>query len=298
MANRGSHYEISNQPAWAIGAARAGSRPPRKASRLAPRSESRALAAMPATNPAVSLPHFCYHRPMTIGIAGPGRKAPGRSAVAGFIIAACVVGICLILLGLASDFLVDWLWFSSIGYPQVFLTTIGAKAHGLFHRFHGDRRHPLAERIACGALCRAAAGTERSPLRPGACGRYVAARSVGVPARSTAVARACRAQRGCARSARRRGRSRQLGHLPAVSLSGAIRRRRSALRQGHRLLSLFPARLYRDQELDAADDRRSARCSPERSTGCTATSNTTFSTDRCRRQRLLTARRWPVFSSR
>jgi uncharacterized protein len=64
---------------------------------------------------------------MTIGIAGPGRKAPGRSAVVGFIIAAIVVGICLILLGLAGDFLVDWLWFSSIGYLQVFLTTIGAK---------------------------------------------------------------------------------------------------------------------------------------------------------------------------
>ena len=65
---------------------------------------------------------------MTIGITGPERKVPGRSAVAGFIVAAIVVGICLILLGLASDFLVDWLWFSSIGYLQVFLTTIGAKA--------------------------------------------------------------------------------------------------------------------------------------------------------------------------
>src|ERR1700730_17650724 len=65
---------------------------------------------------------------MTIGITGPERKVPGRSAVAGFIVAAIVVGICLILLGLASDFLVDWLWFSSIGYLQVFLTSIGAKA--------------------------------------------------------------------------------------------------------------------------------------------------------------------------
>ncbi|MGC2320126.1 MAG: UPF0182 family protein, partial [Bradyrhizobium sp.] len=44
------------------------------------------------------------------------------------IIAAFVGGICLILLGLASDFLVDWLWFSSIGYLPVFLTSIGAKA--------------------------------------------------------------------------------------------------------------------------------------------------------------------------
>src|SRR6202051_1418778 len=65
---------------------------------------------------------------MTIGITGPEREVPGRSAVARFIVAAIVVGICLILLGLASDFLVDWLWFSSIGYLQVFLTSFGAKA--------------------------------------------------------------------------------------------------------------------------------------------------------------------------
>src|ERR1700681_467159 len=69
---------------------------------------------------------------MTIGITGPERKVPGRSAVVGLIIAAIVVGICLILLGLASDFLVDWLWFSSIGYLQVFLTTISAKAAVFF----------------------------------------------------------------------------------------------------------------------------------------------------------------------
>src|SRR6202171_5533792 len=65
---------------------------------------------------------------MTIGITGPERKAPRQSAVVRFIIAAVVVGVFLILLGLASDFLVDWLWFSSIGYLQVFWTTIGAKA--------------------------------------------------------------------------------------------------------------------------------------------------------------------------
>ena len=69
---------------------------------------------------------------MTIGITGPERKVPRQSAVVGFIIAAVFVGICLILLWLASDFLVDWLWFSSIGYPQVFWTTIGAKAVVLF----------------------------------------------------------------------------------------------------------------------------------------------------------------------
>src|SRR6202162_3235337 len=69
---------------------------------------------------------------MTIGITGPERKGPGRSAVSSVIGAPRVVGICLILLGLASDFLVDWLWFSSIGYLQVFLTTISAKAAVFF----------------------------------------------------------------------------------------------------------------------------------------------------------------------
>ncbi len=46
----------------------------------------------------------------------------------GYIIAAVFAVVCLTLLSLASDFLVDWLWFSSIGYLQVFLTAISAKA--------------------------------------------------------------------------------------------------------------------------------------------------------------------------
>ena len=68
---------------------------------------------------------------MTIGITGPERKAPGRNAVVGLFVAAIVFGIFLILLGLAGDFLVDWMWFSAIGYLQVFWTTIGTKA-GVF----------------------------------------------------------------------------------------------------------------------------------------------------------------------
>ncbi|EIG61820.1 UPF0182 family protein [Bradyrhizobium sp. WSM1253] len=46
----------------------------------------------------------------------------------GLIVAAVVIGICLVLLALASDLLVGWLWFASIGYLQVFWTTIGAEA--------------------------------------------------------------------------------------------------------------------------------------------------------------------------
>jgi hypothetical protein len=69
-----------------------------------------------------------YHQTVTIAITGPERKVPWQNAVVGFIIAVFVIGVCLILLWLASDFLVDWLWFSSINYLQVFWTTIGAKA--------------------------------------------------------------------------------------------------------------------------------------------------------------------------
>src|SRR5262245_66007360 len=65
---------------------------------------------------------------MTIGITGPRHRAPWRGVVAVLIIAALVLSICLILLGLAGDFLVDWLWFSTIGYLGVFRTTIAAEA--------------------------------------------------------------------------------------------------------------------------------------------------------------------------
>src|SRR5436190_4470065 len=72
---------------------------------------------------------------MTIGITGPPPRARWRGAVAALIIAAIVVTICLILLGLMSDLLVDWLWFSAIGYLYVFWTTIGAQAGVFFAVF-------------------------------------------------------------------------------------------------------------------------------------------------------------------
>src|SRR5215467_12567608 len=65
---------------------------------------------------------------MTVGITGPRRRAPWRGAVMVLIIAGIVLPICLILLGLTGDFLVDWLWFSTIGYLGVFWTTIAAEA--------------------------------------------------------------------------------------------------------------------------------------------------------------------------
>ena len=72
---------------------------------------------------------------MTIGITGLRRRAPWRGAVAALIVAAIVGLICLILLGLTGDFLVDWLWFSAIGYWGVFWTTILAEAEVFFAVF-------------------------------------------------------------------------------------------------------------------------------------------------------------------
>jgi hypothetical protein len=51
---------------------------------------------------------------MTIGITGPRHRAPWRGAVMVLIIAGIVLSICLMLLGLTGDFLVDWLWFSTM----------------------------------------------------------------------------------------------------------------------------------------------------------------------------------------
>ena len=46
----------------------------------------------------------------------------------GIPVAIIVIVACLIALGLATDFLVDWLWFSTVGYFDVFWTIFGAKA--------------------------------------------------------------------------------------------------------------------------------------------------------------------------
>ena len=69
---------------------------------------------------------------MTIAITGPKQREPWRGAVVALLRFAIVVVIGLILLGLADNFLVDWLWFSAIGYSSVFWTTIGAEATVFF----------------------------------------------------------------------------------------------------------------------------------------------------------------------
>ncbi len=66
---------------------------------------------------------------MTTRITGPTRRQPWQAAL---IIALFLVATGLILLGLTGDFLVDWLWFSAVGYLHVFWTIIGAKGAGFF----------------------------------------------------------------------------------------------------------------------------------------------------------------------
>jgi hypothetical protein len=93
------------------------------------------LKANPTTNRPLSISRFCYHQTMTIGITGPRRRKLWRGAVFAPIIAGIVGAIGLILLGLMGDFLVDWLWFSAIGYLYVFWTIIGAQAGVFFAVF-------------------------------------------------------------------------------------------------------------------------------------------------------------------
>ena len=72
---------------------------------------------------------------MTIKITGPKRRAPWQGAVRALMVVAIILSICLILLGLTGDLLVDWLWFSAIGYFGVFWTTIVAKGEVFFAVF-------------------------------------------------------------------------------------------------------------------------------------------------------------------
>src|SRR5215472_3332866 len=56
----------------------------------------------------------------------------------GIAIAVVVIFASLIILGLTSSFLVDWAWFSAIGYLGVFWTILGSKAVLFFAVFAGS----------------------------------------------------------------------------------------------------------------------------------------------------------------
>ena len=96
---------------------------------------------------------------MTIGITGPERQAPRRNVVVALLTAAIAGAVSLILLGLTSATLVDWMWFSAIGYLNVFWTTIGAKAGVFFVVF-------TATAIIIWANARLALKFARQPAQP------------------------------------------------------------------------------------------------------------------------------------
>src|SRR5215469_15903053 len=56
------------------------------------------------------------------------RRALGHGIVAALLIAIILLVILLIVLGSMVGFVVDWLWFSAVGYLNVFWTIIVAKA--------------------------------------------------------------------------------------------------------------------------------------------------------------------------
>ena len=56
----------------------------------------------------------------------------------GITVAVIVILACLIVLDLATSFLVDWAWFSAVGYLEVFWSILGGKAVLFFAVFTGS----------------------------------------------------------------------------------------------------------------------------------------------------------------
>ena len=65
---------------------------------------------------------------MTMQIPGPRRRGPWQSALRALLVAVIIFWICFVLLSPTAGFLVDWLWFSAIGYFSIFRTIIVAEA--------------------------------------------------------------------------------------------------------------------------------------------------------------------------
>ena len=142
-----------------------------------------------------------------------------------------VIVACLIVLGRASDFVVDWAWFSTIGYVDVFWTIFATKAvlfiavfavstsllwmnGAISLRFAWQRRLRLSIVRDPGL-----ATVLALPGAPTGFGRVAAA----------AVALAHPGCRPRHRTADRDGGDRSMGPDPSVPLPGAIRPERSAV---------------------------------------------------------------------
>src|SRR5215469_11949842 len=171
----------------------------------------------------------------------------------GFVVAVVVIFASLIVLGLTSSFLVDWAWFSAVGYLGVFWTILGGKAVLFFAVFAGSAALLWLNGYLAHRFARRQAYVRR--LRADSPRGSNISRVVGADGPASSVASADRRGRRRARDPGCRRGGRQLGCVAAVRLSGALWTERSAVRQGHRLPSLLPSRLCRAQELAAADAR-------------------------------------------
>jgi len=65
---------------------------------------------------------------MTMQIPGPRRRGPWQSALRVLLVAVIIFWICFVLLSSTAGILVDWLWFSEIGYFSIFRKIIVAEA--------------------------------------------------------------------------------------------------------------------------------------------------------------------------
>ena len=65
---------------------------------------------------------------MTMQIPGPRRREPWQSALRALLVGVIIFWICFALLSPTAGFLVDWLWFSAIGYFSIFRTIVVAEA--------------------------------------------------------------------------------------------------------------------------------------------------------------------------
>src|SRR5262245_18180135 len=65
---------------------------------------------------------------MTMRITGSRRQAPWRGALRALLVVVAILVTCLILLELVAGFLIDWLWFSAVGYLHIFWIRIVAEA--------------------------------------------------------------------------------------------------------------------------------------------------------------------------
>src|SRR5262245_44473204 len=65
---------------------------------------------------------------MTMRIAGSRWRAPWQGALRMLLIVIAILVTCIILLELIAGFLVDWLWFSAVGYLDVFWIRIVTEA--------------------------------------------------------------------------------------------------------------------------------------------------------------------------